>query len=213
MPPMEFAADIAVLGSISENGSDLVSRLELNEMPNVVAEPGWRDMLSKINVRGTGTSSPTWSQLGTSPFWAYRVNVNQEFWCSFHVPHDFKLGSSVFPHVHFTTSGTSTQPIVWQYDYTIAKGHDQSNFNIAAGWSTITSTTIPNGTAWRHYVSEVATPITSSELEPDSLVLIHVKRITNGGTDNANIVYAMFTDLHYMADRVVTKNRAPNFYA
>ncbi len=198
--------------SITENGSDIVSRSELAAMPNLMADPGWRDMLGAVQVRSTGPTSPTWTRMGTSPFYNYAMIIGQEFWTNYHLQHDYQLNSGIFFHVHFTTNGTNTQPVRWQFEYTIAKGHDQSNFNIDSNWETLTVDYTPHGTAWRHYVAEIPNPVYSSELEPDSVIQLRVSRISNGATNNTDTVFVYFADVHYLADRTVTKNRAPNFY-
>jgi len=48
--------------------------------------------------------------------------------------------------------------------------------------------------------------------EPDELILVTLKRIANGGTDNTDQVFAVCVDIHYQSDRHSTKNRSPNFY-
>ena len=49
-------------------------------------------------------------------------------------------------------------------------------------------------------------------VEPDELILVTLRRVTNGGTNNTDKVYALTVDFHYEADREVTPNKAPNFY-
>ena len=56
-----------------------------------------------------------------------------------------------------------------------------------------------------------------AELNPsrftDTLVIAELTRITNGGTENTDTVFAMFIDLHYQTQQYGTLNRTPNFYA
>jgi len=56
------------------------------------------------------------------------------------------------------------------------------------------------------------TTITITGLEPDSLIAAVFSRITNGGTNNTDAVFAPHADMHYRAHVGGTKNRVPNFY-
>ena len=68
-----------------------------------------------------------------------------------------------------------------------------------------------SGTAWQHMTSEDTTGFVVPEV--DSIILIELERVTNGGTDNTDAIFGLFVDLHYLADRYTTPNRTPNFYA
>lgn len=168
----------------------------------------WRDLPLEIVVRGTGSTSPVWTDINTK-FAAYRFDVGNECWTNAHLNHDYKEGSGLYLHIHFTTNGVSTRPIAWQIDWTAAKGHNQSNYNMTG--QTVTLSQTPHGTAFRHYVTEIAIPLTSAEFEPDSIIRFHLKRIANGGAENPDIVLVDFIDLHYQTDRLATLNRSPSF--
>jgi hypothetical protein len=197
-----------VSGKADGADASLIQPSDWNGDHVVVGVEGWRDMVSDINTRGQLV--PTWSQMGSSNFWAHKFAINDECWATFHVDHDYKPGTGVYLHVHWTSDNTSTNTVRWEFTYTIAKGHNQSNFNLTG--TVVTATGTPHGTAWRHYVTETA-EITSSEIEPDSLIHVRIKRITNGGTDNTNGIFCLKTDAHYFADRLATPNKSPDFYS
>ena len=90
---------------------------------------------------------------------------------------------------------------------TIATGHDQENFTADA---TITVEEAANGTAWRHMVTEDTGGL--SLIEPDTLIIMELARITNGGTNNSDTVFGLFVDFHYQTAQYSTPNRLPNFY-
>ena len=48
--------------------------------------------------------------------------------------------------------------------------------------------------------------------EPDELLLVTIRRVTNGVVNNTDIVFGLSVDLHYEADRDTTPNKTPNFY-
>lgn len=199
-----------VSGKSDGADASLVQPSDWNE-DHVVAEvEGWRDLVSDVNVRGS-VSVPAWSQMGSSPFWGFLFQLNDEAWAVFHIDHDYKPGSPIYLHTHWTSDGSDVNTVRWEFTYTVAKGHNQSNFNMTG--TTVTVTTTPNGTAWRHYISEIGTGISSSEFEPDALIIVRIRRITNGGTNNGDDIFLLKTDAHYQADRLTTPNKAPNFYS
>lgn len=124
-----------------------------------------------------------------------------------HVDHDYLPDSIAYPHVHWAVSGTDVNTVKWQLTYILAKGHGQQAFPAE---TVITVEAAPNGTAWNHEVTEHGSGF--SLLEPDALVLIELKRITNGGTDNANTVFGLFVDFHYQVQSYATPYRLPDFW-
>ena len=116
---------------------------------------GWRDIISEVNARASGSNSPTFTRLGTSPFYAYKFAVDTECWMNFHLNHDYAPGTAVFPHVHYTTDGTATIPIRWEFAIAVAKGHGQEAFNVPTP-IIITVDSVPIASAWSHMVAEIA---------------------------------------------------------
>lgn len=171
---------------------------------------GWRDITSDINVKGTGANNPAWTTFinGISTY-AFSATVMQECWLVFHVDHDYKPGTGIYLHTHWSTTGTNTGVCRWGFEYTIAKGHNQSNYGAT---TTVYAEQAYQGTAYRHMVTETA-EITSAELEVDCLILVRVFRDAAHVNDTLTSVAHLFTsDIHYQADRFATKNKAPNFY-
>ena len=170
---------------------------------------GWRDLRSAITAADIPASSaPTPTAFGpTGSLKRYAFAVNDYVGLDFHVDHDYWPGSTAYIHVHWTTNGTSTNTVKWQLTYTIAKGHNQANFGTD---TVITLEEAAAGTAWRHMVTEDATGF--SLIEPDTLLHVDLKRITNGGTENTDAVFGLFVDIHYQTMQYATPYRTPNFY-
>lgn len=181
---------------------------------NATFTEGWRDLTSDIIIRGNQSSAPTWEQIGTlSDIYGYNFAIDKECWAYFHMDHDYKPGGDVLLHVHWTTTGTSTNTVKWEIKYTVAKGHNQSVGGNFASPTTVYVEQAASGTAYRHMVTEMSTSISVDKMEPDSLLLVHFKRVSNGGTNNPDNVFGLTLDCHYQTDRNATINRAPNFYA
>ena len=200
-----------------------VLRLFFNSVSNAVnslittkidgLDGGWRDMLGQAVNPTTGLTIPVWTQIGSGPFYAYHYQVGDQQWFFYHVQHDYKQGTPIYLHVHWLTNGTSTNTVKWQFTYSFARGFNQgasSTYNTTG--TVVTVEEAASGVAYRHMTSEIAVPITDPNFEVDGILMVHLKRITNGGTDNANTVYVTMADCHYQSERFNTKNRTPNFY-
>lgn len=128
----------------------------------------------------------------------------------FHINHDMKPGGQAFFHVHWSTNGTSTATVKWEISIMRALGHNQANFGAPI---VIELQQAAHGSAWRHMITEASAAQVITMVEPDELLLATVRRVTNGGVDNADAVFALTADLHYEMDRRGTPGKAPDFYA
>lgn len=171
--------------------------------------PAWRDMIG-VPVNRTGVTNPTWTQIATSPFFGYFFQLNDELQFDYHIQHDYKAGTGIYLHAHWLTDGTQTNTCKWEFTYTYARGHNQANFNLTG--TTVTVTEAAAGTPYRHMTSEIATAITDATFEPDGIITVRLRRVTNGGTNLTDKVFLRVADCHYQVDRFGTLNKAPNFY-
>lgn len=174
---------------------------------------GWRDLFGVPMTPNAGLGIPTWEQLGSSPFYGFKFNVGDQLWFPYHLQHDYSLGTDIFLHAHWLADGTDAANVKWEFTYVFAKGFGQAAFDIPGGGSVATAEESTGGTAWKHMTSEIAAGIANANFEPDGILLVCVKRVTNGGVDNADGVFLIVADLHYQADSVATKHRTPDFYA
>lgn len=188
---------------------------------------GWNDLLGTPNIKVAGANDPTWA--------VYRGNIRQyqfsnalmnELWFSYHVQHDYKPGSDLYLHIHWSqstvdTGGTAGAPgnAKWYFDVTYAKGHNQAAF-IAPITTSVVGTA--SGTQYQHMLNEVQLSATSPSgsqldstlIEPDGVILLRAYRDASDAADTLNQTpFVHFVDIHYQADRVNTKNKAPNFYS
>lgn len=176
---------------------------------------GWRDITSEIRVSGNGNANPNWTAFRNGIFaYEFQSSRANEFWCTFHIDHDYALGTKVFPHIHWATNSTATGSVRWGIEYAVAKGHAQASGSIFGPSSLIYVTSqVTPGSQFRHYITEVpeALAIPASQLEPDSLILVRFFRDGVNDTLPAS-VHAFTADVHYQVARISTRNKAPNFY-
>ena len=172
---------------------------------------GWKDLVSSLSIEGLANNPAVYKPFGPSGNRAeLAFEVGQRAYCKpFHINHDILVGGRALVHVHWSTDGVDTAPVRWEFEISRALGHQQAYFSgesllyvEQAGW--------PG--AWRHMIAEVDIADALTLTEPDELILVTLRRVSNGGVENANNVYATIVDLHYEADRDSTPNRMPDFY-
>ncbi|HRZ96759.1 MAG TPA: hypothetical protein P5084_04325 [Paludibacter sp.] len=103
----------------------------------------------------SGSNPPTWSGKfagnGTSQgvyLWIFDKSQEQEVYFTIQIPHSYKLGTTLKPHVHWTTLAiTPSNNVVWGLEYTIMKiGGTFSSTSTILTSNTIISTITPTGT-------------------------------------------------------------------
>ena len=175
---------------------------------------GWKDLVGVVMPIGSLTP-PTLTSFGPSGLRVEPVFSIGDYAhvSAFHINHDVKVGGKAYVHIHWSTDGTSTDSVKWEFQIARALGHDQGFFGAA---TSIFVEQQPNQVAlgaWRHYIAEAADEDALTLTEPDELIFVTVRRVTNGGVDNTDAVYGMVVDFHYEADKSATLNKAPDFYA
>ena len=173
---------------------------------------GWRDNVIQLIGRGGATEPPMQLFKDNIYMAAFSQNDMQEGFASFHIDHDYAMGTNMYPHIHWSCNTTSTGTVRWGFEYTLAKGHQQMVFTPAV---TVYKEQYCDGTQYKHYVAEVsdADVIPFTYLEPDTIILMRVFRDATHPNDTLDAqAFGVCVDLHYQVDRATTKNKAPNFY-
>lgn len=175
----------------------------------------WKDLVSPL----TTVWVPTLNQPELLSFWPSWLRVEHAFdiWdymfaSPFHVNHDVKPWGKSLIHIHWSTDWVDTNSVKWEFQITAAKWHDQEFFYAATSYFIEVQ---PNQTsigAWRHYITELPDNEALIWLEPDTNVLVTVRRVTNWAVDNTDNIFWLTVDFHYEADRDATPNKIPNFY-
>lgn len=179
--------------------------------PNAASGGGWRDITGQIIVKGVGSSDPDWAAVGSGFYSAFKFAIDDECWISYHVPHDIEPETDIYIHSHWTSDDTSTDIVKWEFTYSHALGFGQEAFN-ASGETPVTAQQAATGTAYTHMVTESSSIYIPSLTEPDGLILVRCKRVTNGGTDNTDNIFLLQCDIHYESTNKATLNKSPNFY-
>ena len=181
---------------------------------NLLAEDaGWNDVLGEFIVRTAGTDRPTLA----TPFNGHHMLVwsstalNQTT-VNWHLRHDYKPGSAVYPHIHFRPTGNVSGNVHWRFILSATKGYGQR-----AGIPTATTIDlifpIPANSLGTHFVAEIPAPgWYTTELEWDTVIHCTVQRRADLATDTYNATVAAWqADLHYQVGRIATPARLPPF--
>jgi len=184
----------------------------------------WQDLLGHVVVRDSGATAPTLSTFRGGQVVQYAFAANDVVGFTFHLPHNYKRGTDIYFHVHWSHNGTAISGnMTWTYYATYAKGHDQAIFPAEVS-GVINRNTVNIATTPRyiHALDEVqlstsggsASLLDTDNLEVDGLIFVQLVATSipaiTGGSPNEPFLF--MADIHYQADMFGTKNKAPNFY-
>lgn len=110
------------------------------------------------------------------------------------MPHNWKLGSTIYPHVHWGPSDTGAGNVKWQFEYS------WQNTNGAFTTSTIISlTAATDGVAHKNFISSFPS-ITSSTASLSSIILGRIFRVPTGDDTYTSDAELYEFDIHYEID-------------
>ena len=179
----------------------------MSELYNI---EGWSDNVSGfVTQAAPGITEPAFEDMGNG-LYAHGFTDGEALVVQHHINHDVKPNGMTHMHVHWSPSTTMTagDTITWTIDYTIAKGHHQSEtFTAATTRLVLTYTADGTELANEHMILEHVAGITTPEV--DALVM---SKITYGQGTYGSKVYGHCMDMHYQVDRNATPNKVPNFY-
>ena len=185
---------------------------------------GWKDLNGILVPQNPG--GPAQGVFRGGAYTGYNFAVSDGLNLSFHLQHDYVVGSDVFMHVHWGHNGTAISGnFVITWAFTVAKGHNQAIFPAEITYvQTISTPNVATIPQYSHRINEfqisaaspAADQFNTNLLEPDSLILLHLTTTTiptiTGGTPNRPYILAI--DLHYQSSGVSgTLNKAPSFYS
>jgi len=167
----------------------------------------WNDLRVEPVVRTTGVKAPT--------FTAYKTNVylydfddavlasEKEVFFTVQLPHDWKEGSTIYPHVHWIprTAGTAGHVALWVMDFTMA------DIGSAFGATTqISGTTLVGGGAITTADAHLITPLASIGMSGQNISTVLVCRLYRHSSDASDTYTGtaglLYVDFHYEIDTI-----------
>jgi hypothetical protein len=176
---------------------------------------GWNDFLMPgLTLPRTAANAPAISTFqGNIDALAFQNAGNQprETWSSLHVLHDYRDGTKLFPHIHWShNNATPSGDVKWQIEYSIAKGHSGGAFPAATTVSLIQTA----AAQYTHHIVEVSSDdaIPSTEAESDSVIMFRIFRDSGDGEDTfGDDAFLLFFDIHFQSDNMLTNEKVRTF--
>jgi hypothetical protein len=176
------------------------------------AGAGWRDLTVVATAAGVGATAPSMGTMTPNGYRTYYFAdsaLDELFFC-FHINHDYRAGTDIYFHIHWSPSTNSAGNADFKFDYSYAPM--QSTGPVYTAFPAVTTGSLlqaGGGTAWLHQVTEAAA-FQPTNLEPDGLLLIRAYRdgrVANANDTFAGDAYILTADLHYEIGQLATYNR------
>lgn len=114
------------------------------------------------------------------------------------IPHSWKVGSSIYPHIHWMPTNTDTGNVLWRMEYKwINIGADGSG-----AFTSIDTLDAADGTSYKHQIADLPA-IDGTGKTISSILSIKLSRIGGDASDtyNADALLKEF-DIHYEIDTI-----------
>jgi hypothetical protein len=176
----------------------------------------WDDLMVYPDATNRGNSNaPSWggqsenafkkNAAGTSQgvfLWMFSPTTEQELYFTVQIPHSYKVGTDIYPHIHWTTaSGTpSGTNVVWGLEYSVvAIGSNFPTTSTLTANSVIASIGTPSGTG-QHLITAF-NPISGTNLTISTVIICRVYRAATDVNDTfANETGILGIEFHYERD-------------
>jgi len=185
-----------------------ISWTQLDTSEESVYWVGWKDNVASLSGANAWWLNPAdWvSWIDWLYAYSFSSSVAESLHITFHILHDYKKWTNMYPHIHWSPTSTNTWTVRWWFEYAYAKWYGQEAF------TTTQTIYIEQAADWvigSHLIAEVADPwIEFPWIETDSLIHVRIFR----DAAHANDTYTweaiwLMADLHYMSDHDTTANR------
>jgi len=166
----------------------------------------WEDLRTPTNMLKThSTKPPVWTDYKGGQVLAFEdqaVNY-QTVYFTWQMPHAYKLGTTLYPHVHIVPEDDTAGDVYWEFTYSIAEKD-----GIVPNPTTVNTVQAMPAIADQHKFHYIAT-ISGSEMpasgdDVSTMLLCSLTRRSDDALDtfNGKSVYLLEVDLHYEIDTV-----------
>jgi len=126
-----------------------------------------------------------------------------ELFFNVQIPHGYKVGTNLFPHVHWTTmTGTPNSTnarVTWSLEYSVIAIGGTFSTTTTNTSSTIIASITPSGTS-QHLITSLG-PISGTGLGISSIIICRLYRNATSPTDDfPNTAGVLGFDIHYEQD-------------
>lgn len=154
----------------------------------------WDDLrfpVAGINPPGAASDPTVDTADGRMVFSASQENIIA---IQVQMPHSWKEGSYLAPHIHWSPTNTNTGNVKWQIKYKVANVNEV----FPAAWTTITTLSAGAGVADTHQIASFADTIAMDNKTFSCMLLMLISRLGADGADTYNAVCKLNeVDIHY----------------
>lgn len=171
--------------------------------------PRWDDMRVPLSSsRGSGVNDPTFAVFrdngaGSTGVrsWSFSNLVEQEVFFIAQLPHYYKQGTDLRPHVHWSPSDAGLGNVVWGLEYSINPSAGSGIFPLT---QIITAIQATAGIAFQH--QRLSLPVISGiGLRISTVIIGRVFRSTTGNT-YGSAAFGHEIDFHFQIDNIGSNN-------
>jgi hypothetical protein len=165
----------------------------------------WDDFRIEASIVKPGATAPNWKAFGPSgniQALMFEASHHDEAQFELQMPHDWLLGSKIYPHVHWTPVNTTAGNVVWELEYIWANIGDA----FGAPSNLASDATAAGGVAWAHKLTYLKDGSGNNYIDGagktlSSMLLCRLHRNSNSGSDTLNQDVAFLeVDFHYQID-------------
>jgi hypothetical protein len=168
------------------------------------ADVFWDDLRVSGSAFRAGVTAPTLGNFlaaGGLKVWRFETGKHQEAHCEIQMPHNWKEGTDIHPHVHWVPCASNPGNVVWELEYS----WQNINGTFAPVSNMAIDATAAGGTAWVHKLSVFKTGgvdhITGTGKTISSMLVCRIHRNAGAGSDTyAADVGLLEFDIHYQID-------------
>lgn len=197
-----------VLGKLKFGDADGTDYVEIDAVTGNLRLLGkataWEDLRVSASVAKPGATAPSYKTFGPSgnlQALMFEAGHHDEVFFEVQLPHAWKQGSNIYPHVHWTPTDTTAGNVVWELEYSWAN----INGTFGAPSNMATDATAAGGTAWVHKLTQLKSGgnayIDGTGKTFSSMIMCRLHRNSNSGSDTLNKDVALLEiDFHYEVD-------------
>lgn len=164
----------------------------------------WNDLILPIAGLGKGATAPTVATI-TGNIEGLRFGTGDYVFGAFEIQHNYKEGTDLYVHVHWSPDSTNTGNCVFEFEY--------SGSNVGAtlpAAQTLTLTQAGSGVINQHQLANGATIIPGTGIKIGEIIIFRLLRSATGNTFTGN-AFVHSIGVHYECDslgsnQIATKN-------
>lgn len=165
----------------------------------------WNDLNVGMSV-GLGAAAPSLTTLtgGIKTYQFNGVATMNECFASIELLHDYKEGTDIYPHIHWSPTTASAGNVKWQLEYSVV-----SPGGAISGSSTTTVTQAASGIKLHN--AEFTTSIPGTNRKIGDQIMLRLFRNPSDGADDYGDPAALISfGIHYQVDDIGSTNRFSN---